>query len=41
MMFKQHQFNFDQVLDSCFVALIVAVFGYILISLITFPWVPE
>jgi hypothetical protein len=41
MMFKQHQFNFDQLLDGCFVGLIAVLFGYILISLITFPWVPE
>lgn len=31
----------DQVLDRCFIGLIAAVFGYILVSLITFPWVPD
>ena len=41
MNLKVHQFNFDQFLDSCFVALIALVFGYILVSLFTLPWVPE
>jgi hypothetical protein len=41
MNLKLHQFNFDQVLDGCFIALIAVVFGYILVSLVTFPWVPE
>ena len=41
MNLKLHQFNFDQFLNGCFVALIVVLFGYILVSLITFPWVPQ
>ncbi len=41
MNLKVDQSKFDQFLDRCFMVLIAAVFGYILVSLITFPWVPE
>jgi hypothetical protein len=41
MNLKTDQSKFDQFLDRGFVALIAVVFGYILVSLITFPLVPE
>ena len=41
MNLRQDQSKFDQFLDRGFVALIVVVFGYILVSIIAFPWAPE
>lgn len=41
MSLKADQSKLDQFLDRGFVVLIAVLFGYIFISLITFPWVPE
>ncbi len=41
MNLRPDQSKFDQFLDRGFIVLIAVLFAYILLSLITFPWVPK